>query len=339
MTAEPQAPTAPATPARKPRVIVTRRLLPATQARMQDLFDVQLNADDRPFSREDLAAAIRACDVLVPAVTDSVDAELIADAGERLKLIAQFGAGTDNIDLAAAHARKIIVTNTPGVFTDDTADLTLALIIFVARRFAESAQVLAQGAWEGWGPTNLLGQNLGGKQLGIVGMGRIGQAVARRARAFGLEIVYHNRNRLPAEFETELGVRYEADLEALFAQADILTLHCPALPNGEPLLDRRRLMLMKRGALLINTGRGQLVEEEALIAVLRDGHLGGAGLDVFANEPQLDPRLLALPNVLVLPHLGSATREGREAAGERVIANIRFWVDGHRPPDRVLPPL
>ncbi|MBB4857114.1 glyoxylate reductase [Novosphingobium chloroacetimidivorans] len=338
MNADTTQPNTPPPVARKPRVIVTRRLLPAIEARMQDLFDVQFNPDDKPLSREELAAAMDACDVLVPTVTDRLDAALIASAGERLKLIAQFGAGTDNIDVAAAHARRILVSNTPGVFTDDTADLTLALIIFVARGFAESARVLGEGGWEGWSPTSLLGHNLVGKRLGIVGMGRIGQGVARRARAFGLEIAYHNRNRLPVELEAELAAHYQPELDALVAQSDILTLHCPALPGGEALLDHRRLALMKDGALLINTARGQLVDEEALIESLRGGRLGGAGLDVFAGEPHLDPRLLAFPNVLVLPHLGSATREGREAAGERVIANIRSWADGHRLPDRVLPP-
>lgn len=338
MTADTQTQIPPAGDDKKPCVVVTRRLLPATEARMQDLFDVRFNPEDKPLSREELAAAMSGCDVLVPTVTDSLDAELIAGAGERLKLIAQFGAGTDNIDVAAAHARKINVTNTPGVFTDDTADLTLALIIFVARGFAESARVLGEGAWEGWSPTSLLGHNLVGKRLGIVGMGRIGQAVARRARAFGLDILYHNRNRLPAPLEGELAAHYEPDLDALLARADILTLHCPALPSGAALLDNRCLALMKDGALLINTARGQLVDQEALIEALRNGRLGGAGLDVFADEPHLDPRLLAFPNVLVLPHLGSATREGRKAAGERVIANIRSWADGHRPPDRVLPP-
>jgi glyoxylate reductase len=332
MTALPNPP-----PPARPRVFVTRKLLPATEMRMQCLFDVELNASDRPLSRAVLADAMARCDVLVPTVTDRIDAELIEAAGERLSLITNFGAGTDNIDVAAAHARKILVTNTPGVFTDDTADLTLALIIFVSRRFTAGARVLADGQWQGWAPTNLLGSNLSGKRLGIVGMGRIGQAVAWRAKALGLEVVYHNRHRLPAELETSIGARYEADVDRLIVEADVLTLHCPAMPDGKPLMEARRLALMKPGALLINTGRGQLVDEDALIATLQAGKLGGAGLDVFHDEPHLDSRLLALPNVLILPHLGSATIEGRQAAGERIIANIRSWVDGHRLPDRVLP--
>lgn len=323
----------------KPRVIVTRRLLPAVEARMAELFDVVLNPADTPMSRTELVDAMQDCDVLVPTVTDRIDAELLADAGERLGMIANFGAGTEHIDVEAARRRGIVVTNTPGVFTDDTADLTLALILFTMRRFGENQAVLRAGQWDGWGPSAMLGHALSGKRLGIVGMGRIGQAVAHRARAFGLETVYHNRRRLPSAQETMFGARFEPDLDVLIAECDILTLHCPALPHGAPLIDAERLARMKPTACLINTGRGQLVDEQALIAALTEGRLAGAGLDVFANEPNVDPRLLALPGVVALPHLGSATVEGRGAAGERVIANIRFWVDGHRPPDQVLPEL
>ena len=323
----------------RPRVIVTRRLLPQVEARMAELFDVSLNAEDRPMTREQLSAAMRDCDVLVPTVTDTIDAELIAGAGERLGLIASFGAGTDHIDVAAARARQIIVTNTPGVFTDDTADLTLALIILACRRFGENERILRAGRWEGWGPSAMLGHALMGRTLGIVGMGRIGLAVAHRARAFGLEIRYHNRHRLPSALENMLAARYEPDLDTLVADADILSLHCPAGPGTAHLIDARRLSLMKPTACLVNTARGQLVDEEALIAALAEGRIAGAGLDVFAHEPKVDPRLLALPGVVALPHLGSATYEGRGAAGERIIANIRFWVDGHRPPDQVLPDL
>ena len=320
----------------KPRVAVTRRLLPATEARMRELFDVVLNADDRPMSRDEIIAAMRSCDVLVPTVTDHIDGEMIARAGDRLGLIANFGAGIEHIDLAAARARKIIVTNTPGVFTDDTADMTMGLIISVPRRFAEGVRVLQSGQWRGWGPATLLGHRLAGKMLAIIGMGRIGQAVAHRARAFGLEVVYHNRHRLPAAVENMLGARYEADLDAMIADADILSLHCPANPETHHILNASRISSMKPEAYVINTARGELIDEEALIAALQEGRIGGAGLDVFAREPRVDPRLLALPNVIAIPHLGSATFEGREASGERVIANIRFWADGHRPPDQVL---
>lgn len=321
----------------RPRVIVTRRLLPSVEARMAELFDVVLNPDDAAMSRAELEAAMRDCDVLVPTVTDTIDAAMIAQAGERLGMIASFGAGTEHIDIAAARAHRIMVTNTPGVFTDDTADLTLALIILVSRRFSANVKTLREGRWAGWGPSVMLGHALGGKTLGIVGMGRIGQAVAHRARAFGMDIRYHNRHRLPGAVENMFSARYEADLDRLVAEADILTFHCPAGPETTHLMDARRIALMKPEACLVNTGRGQLIDEEALIAALSEDRIGGAGLDVFALEPQVDQRLLDLPNLVAMPHLGSATYEGRGAAGERLIANIRFWIDGHRPHDMVLP--
>ncbi|MCB2049306.1 MAG: D-glycerate dehydrogenase [Novosphingobium sp.] len=320
----------------KPRVIVTRRLLPANHARMAELFDVTLNEDDTPMSRDALVAAMQDCHVLVPAVTDRIDADMIAAAGDKLGLIANFGAGFEHIDMAAARARGIMVTNTPGVFTEDTADLTMALIILATRRFGAAARALHEGDWQGWGPSAMLGHSLGGKTLGIVGMGRIGQAVARRAVAFGLGIAYHNRNALPAVLERQLGARFEPDLERLIAEADILTLHCPATPETESLLDERRIATMKPEAYVVNTARGSLIDEDALVRALEQGCLGGAGLDVYRDEPKIHPRLLELPNVITLPHLGSATFEGREEAGNRIIANIRAWADGHRPPDQVL---
>ena len=319
-----------------PRVFVTRRLLPETEARMAELFDVTLNPDDRPLSQDEIRAAMQTAHVLVPTVTDRIDADLIASAGPQLGLIASFGAGTDHIDLSAARARKILVTNTPGVFTDDTADMTLSLIIAVSRRLAEGGRVIRSGDWAGWAPSTLLGHRISGKRLGIIGMGRIGQAVAHRARAFGLEIVYHNRQRLPEAFERMVGARYEADIDTLVREADIVTLHCPATPETRFLMDARRIALMKPDAYLVNTARGDVVDEDALIKALQDGRIGGAGLDVFAHEPKIDPRLLALGNVSLLPHMGSATFEGRTASGDKVIANIRFWADGHRPPDQVL---
>lgn len=307
---------------------------------MGELFDVVLNPSDAPLSRASLIAAMRDADVLVPTVTDRITAEMIAEAagpdGLRLGLIANFGAGTEHIDLAAARAAKVMVTNTPGVFTDDTADLTLMLILSVPRRLGEGSRLVRDGKWTGWAPSAMLGRRIGGKRLGIVGMGRIGQAVAHRARAFGMEVVYHNRHRLPAALENMLGVRYEADLDTMIAAADILSLHCPASPDTHHILDARRIGLLKPTAQVINTARGDLIDEEALIAALQQGRIGGAGLDVFAHEPAVDPRLLSLPNVVAIPHMGSATVEGREASGERVIANIRFWADGHRPPDQVL---
>lgn len=320
----------------KPAVIVTRRLLPETERRMDELFNVSLNGMDHPMSREQLIAAMQRCDVLVPAVTDRIDADMIAQAGDRLGLIANFGAGIEHIDLAAARARRIIVTNTPGVFTDDTADMTIALIIAVTRRLIEGSRVVHDGSWAGWGPSTQLGHRIGGRTLGIVGMGRIGQAVAHRARAFGLSVVYHNRHRLPEALENMLGARYEADLDALVRHSDVISLHCPASPETHHLMDARRIALMKRDAYFINTARGELVDEPALIAALQERRIAGAGLDVYAREPDIDARLLALPGVVLLPHMGSATFEGREASGEKVIANIRFWADGHRPPDQVL---
>ncbi|MFZ5743499.1 MAG: 2-hydroxyacid dehydrogenase [Pseudomonadota bacterium] len=320
----------------KPRVYVTRHLVPAVEARMAELFDVVTNTADAPLSRDELVAAMRDADVLVPTVTDKIDATMLEEAGDRLGLIANFGAGVDHIDLAAARARKIIVTNTPGVFTDDTADLTMMLILSVPRRLGEGSRLVRDGAWTGWAPTQLLGRSIGGKRLAIVGMGRIGQAVAHRARTFGMEVTYHNRRPLPGAIENMLGARYEADLDKLLAEADILTLHCPASAETHRLLDARRIALLKPDAFVINTARGDLIDEDALITALQAGKLGGAGLDVYAREPAVDPRLIALPSVITLPHLGSATVEGRSLAGEKVIANIRFWADGHRPPDQVL---
>ena len=323
-------------PEGKPRVIVTRHLAPSVEARMSELYDVVLNTDDTPMSREALIAAMADCNVLVPTVTDKIDAEMIAGAGSDLRLIANFGAGTEHIDLAAAAARKIIVTNTPGVFTDDTADLAMVGIIGVPRRIREGVGLIRRGEWTGWAPTAMLGRNLGGKVLGIIGMGRIGQAVAHRARAFGLEVAYYSRKQLPSAVESMLGVRYVGDVDALVAEADILTLHCPLSEETRGMIDARRIALMKPGSCLINTARAEVVDQEAMIAALESGHLAGAGLDVYPDEPKVDARLIAHPNVMTLPQIGSATVEGREASGEKVIANIRFWMDGHRPPDQVL---
>ena len=303
---------------------------------MGELFDVRTNSTDMPLTREQLLEAMQDCDVLVPTVTDNIDAELIGQAGRDLRLIANFGAGTEHIDLEAAAAAKIMVTNTPGVFTDDTADLAMAGIIGVPRRVREGVELIRSGEWTGWAPTAMLGRKLGGKTLGIVGMGRIGQAVAHRARAFGLEIAYHNRKRLPEAVERMFGATYVENLDDLVALADILTLHCPSSAESRHMIDARRLELMKEGASLINTARGDLVDQEALIAALESGHLAGAGLDVYPDEPHVDRRLIRHPNVMTLPHIGSATREGREDSGMKVIANIRMWADGHRPPDQVL---
>tara|TARA_R110000751_G_scaffold2018_17_gene10138 strand:+ start:223931 stop:224947 length:1017 start_codon:yes stop_codon:yes gene_type:complete len=321
---------------RTPRVFVTRHLMPSVEERMSELFDARLNTTDVPLTRDQLVAAMQDCDVLVPTVTDRIDAEMIAGAGKDLGLIANFGAGTEHLDLHAAADRHILVTNTPGVFTDDTADLAMAGIIGVPRRIREGVELIRSGKWTGWTPTALLGTKLAGKVLGIVGMGRIGQAVAHRARAFGLEIAYHNRKRLPEAVERMFQARWVDSLDGLMGEADILSLHCPAGPNTHHMIDARRIALMKDGASLINTARGDLVEQEALVAALESGKLAGAGLDVYPDEPNVDTRLIRHPNVMTLPHIGSATREGREDSGLKVIANIRMWADGHRPPDQVL---
>ena len=319
-----------------PKVIVTRELTDAVMDRLEQLFDTTNNRADVPMDRTALAAAMAECDVLVPTVTDRIDRELIAGAGERLKLIANYGAGVDHIDLAAARARDIIVTHTPGVLTEDTADMTMALILSVPRRLAEGEKLMRSGRWNGWSPGGMLGHRIGGKVLGIVGMGRIGQAVAQRARAFGLTIHYHNRHRLPDTLEAQLGATWHADLDEMLRIVDIVSINAPHTPQTEHLINARRLALLAPHVFLINTSRGEIVDESALIAALESGAIAGAGLDVYEHEPAVDPRLLALSNVVLLPHMGSATIEGRAATGEKVIANIRIWADGHRPPDQVL---
>ena len=320
----------------RPKVVVTRELTNAAMTRMAELFETSLNPDDHKFSRDELAAAMADTDVLVPTVTDEIDADLIAGAGERLRLIANFGAGVNHIDLRAARARRIVVTNTPGVLTEDTADMVMALIVSVPRRLAEGEKLVRSGQWKGWSPGGMMGYRIGGKALGIVGLGRIGQAVAMRARAFGLSIHYHNRHRLPAVLEAQLAATWHEDLDDMLRAVDILTIHTPRNADSENLIDRRRIGLLAPHVHLINASRGGIVDEDAMIEALEAGRLAGAGLDVWKFEPEIDPRLLALPNVVMTPHMGSATYEGRQATGERVITNIRVWADGHRPPDQVL---
>ncbi|MEX0838515.1 MAG: D-glycerate dehydrogenase [Parvibaculum sp.] len=325
--------------ASKPLVVVTRKLPAPIETRMGELFDVRLNADDRPMSAADLAAAMREADVLVPTVTDRIDAKLLAQAGENLRLIAQFGTGVDNIDVESARRRGITVTNTPGVLTEDTADMTMALILAVPRRLSEGARYLREheGDWPGWSPTWMLGHRITGKRLGIVGMGRIGQAVALRARAFGLEIHYHNRKPANAVIEQELGARFWENLDDMLPKVDIVSVNCPLTPQTFHLLDARRLKLLKPDAYIVNTARGEIIDENALLRALEAGELAGAGLDVFEREPSVSPRLVARPNVISLPHMGSATIEGRVEMGGKVIVNIKTFMDGHRPPDRVIP--
>ncbi len=318
------------------KVIVTRRLPEPVLDRLGTLFDARLNLQDTPFSHDDLKTAAASCDVLAPTVTDHIDAEVIAAGAGRLKIIANFGAGIDHIDLDAAAKAGITVTNTPGVLTEDTADLALALILAVPRRILEGARTMRAGGFEGWAPTTMLGHSIGGKKLGIVGMGRIGQAIARRAKAFGLAVHYHNRNRVSAAIEDELGALWWEDLDAMLAQMDIISVNCPKTSQTHHLLSRQRLSKLPPHAYLVNTSRGDVIDESALADLLESGALAGAGLDVYEHEPKVDPRLLKLDCVVALPHMGSSTIEARIAMGEKMIINIKAFEDGHRPPDRVI---
>ncbi|MEO1910017.1 MAG: D-glycerate dehydrogenase [Paracoccus sp. (in: a-proteobacteria)] len=326
------------TPARqKLRVAVTRRLPEAVETRMSELFDVVLRDNDSRLSRDDLVSLMQGVDVLVPTVTDQIDANMLARAGERLKLIANFGAGVDHVDVLSARQRGVLVSNTPGVVTEDTADMTLALILAVTRRIPEGMAEMQSGRWQGWAPTAHLGGRVGGRRLGILGMGRIGQAVARRANVFGMQVHYHNRRRLRPEIEAELGATYWESLDQMLARMDIVSVNAPHTPSTFHLLNARRLKLMKPSAVVVNTSRGEVIDENALTRMLRAGEIAGAGLDVFEHGHEINPRLRELPNVVLLPHMGSATVEGRAEMGEKVIINIKTFADGHRPPDLVVP--
>jgi glyoxylate reductase len=326
---------------KKPLVVVTRKLPDTVETRMRELFDTRLNLDDKPMGQAELSEAVKAADVLVPTVTDRIDASVLSHSGENLKLIANFGNGVDNIDVASALQRGITVTNTPGVLTEDTADMTMALILAVPRRLAEGSAVLTGDTeWGGWTPTWMLGHRIWGKRLGIIGMGRIGQAVARRARAFGLQVHYHNRKRVAPQIEEELEATYWESLDQMLARVDIISVNCPHTPATYHLLSARRLKLMRPDAFIVNTARGEVIDENALTRMIEAGDVAGAGLDVFEHEPAVNPKLVKLARagkVVILPHMGSATIEGRVDMGEKVIINIRTFMDGHRPPDRVLP--
>ena len=308
--------------ARKLKVIVTRKLPDPVETRMCELFDTQLNVTDKPLTADELVEAMSQCDVLVPTITDRIDSRLLSRSGDRLKLIANFGAGVDNIDVATANARGIIVTNTPGVLTEDTADLTMTLIMAASSRVVEGAEVVKAGGFHGWSPTWMLGRRLWGKRLGIIGMGRIGQAVARRAKAFGMQVHYHNRKPVSPRIAEELGCTYWESLDQMLARMDFISVNCPHTPATYHLLSARRLKLLRPHAIVVNTARGEIA---------------GAGLDVYEHEPAINPKLLKLPNVVLLPHMGSATVEGRIDMGEKVIVNVKTFMDGHRPPDRVIP--
>ncbi|HEY9163853.1 MAG TPA: D-glycerate dehydrogenase [Magnetovibrio sp.] len=320
----------------KTKVFVTRKLPDSIETRMMELFDVQLNLTDTPMTRAELIEAVQNCEVLVPTVTDELDADILSKAGSNLKLIANYGTGVDHIDLATAKTKRICITNTPDVLTEDTADMVMALILAVPRRLVEGEKALRAGRFKGWSPTWMLGHRIHGKRLGIVGMGRIGRAVARRAKGFGLSVHYHNRNRVHADVERELEATYWESLDQMLARMDIISVNCPHTPATYHLLSARRLQLLQKHAYVVNTARGEIIDEAALIKLLKDNTIGGAGLDVYENEPAINPKFLDLKNVTLLPHMGSATVEGRIDMGEKVLINIRAFIDGHSPPDRVL---
>lgn len=318
-------------------VVVTRRLPDAVETRLSELFDVKLRLDDVAMTRAELGQAMKTADVLVPTVTDNIDAALIGQAGEQLKLIANYGAGVDHIDVATARQRGILISNTPGVLTDDTADMTMALILGVTRRMSEGMAMMQKGNWTGWAPTALLGGRMSGRRLGILGMGRIGQAVARRAAAFGMQVHYHNRRRLHLEIEKGLEATYWESLDQMVARMDVISINCPHTPSTFHLMNARRMKLMKPNAVIVNTSRGEVIDENALTRMLTAGEIAGAGLDVYEHGTDINPRLREMENVVLLPHMGSATVEGRLEMGEKVIINIKTFDDGHRPPDQVVP--
>lgn len=324
-------------PSQRLSVVVTRRLPEPVETRMKELFDVILRDEDTQMNRDELVAAMQTCDVLVTTITDSIDAGMLDEAGERLKLIANYGAGVDHIDVLSARQRGILVSNTPDVATEDTADMTLALILAVVRRIPEGFAIMQSSGWNGWAPTAMLGGRLAGRRLGILGMGRIGQAVARRAHAFGMQVHYHNRKRLRVETEEELGATYWESLDQMVARMDIISINCPHTPSTFHLMNARRLKLMKPNAVIVNTSRGEVIDENALTRMLRNKEISGAGLDVFENGNEINPRLRELDNVVLLPHMGSATVEGRIEMGEKVLLNVKTFADGHRPPDQVVP--
>jgi glyoxylate reductase len=322
---------------RKPVVVVTRKLPEVIETRRMELFDTRLNDSDTPMTKAALIEAVKVAEILVPTVSDRIDSSILAHANAELRLIANYGTGIDHIDVEAAYARGITVTNTPGVLTEDTADMSMALILAVSRRLVEGERLARSGEWSGWSPISMLGHRITGKRLGILGMGRIGSAVARRARGFGLAIHYHNRRRVPEALENELEATYWESLDQMLARMDIISVNCPHTPATFHLLSARRLALLRPTAIIVNTSRGEVIDEAALTRMLRANQLAGAGLDVFEHEPAINPRLRELDNVVLLPHMGSATIEGRIDMGEKVVVNIKTFVDGHRPPDRVLP--
>ncbi|MBK5934807.1 glyoxylate reductase [Rhodovulum imhoffii] len=324
-------------PAQRLSVVVTRRLPEPVETRLKELFDVSLSEDDHKLTRGELVEAMQKADVLIPCVTDRIDQAMLAQAGEQLKLIANYGAGIDHIDVQTARQRGILVSNTPGVVTDDTADMTMALILAVTRRIPEGLRKMQSGDWGGWTPTAMMGGRISGRRLGILGMGQIGQAVARRARAFGMQVHYHNRRRVRLETEQDLEATYWESLDQMVSRMDVLSINCPHTPSTFHLMNARRLKLLKPSAVIVNTSRGEVIDENALTRMLRAGEIAGAGLDVFEHGHEINPRLREMDNIVLLPHMGSATLEGRTEMGEKVLINVKTFADGHRPPDLVVP--
>ena len=321
----------------KTKIILTRRLSDTIETRMRELFNATLNETDQPFTQEQLIQAVKTADVLVPTVTDSLNASVIEQAGSQLRLIASFGTGVDHIDVKAAREKGITVTNTPGVLSEDTADVAMSLILAVPRRIVQGDTKVRSGQWDGWSPTGMLGHRINGKRLGIIGMGSIGQAIARRAKAFGMSIHYHNRKAVHPSIEAELEATYWETIEQMLPRVDIISINCPSTPATHHLLNKERLSLLSPHSYLVNTGRGDVIDEMALIELLKENKIAGAGLDVYEHEPVISSALIDLPNVVLLPHIGSATIEGRHAMGDKVIINIQTFLDGHTPPDRVVP--
>jgi len=320
----------------KPLVIVTRKLPASVELRMKELFNVRLNGDDKVFTQEDLIAAVKEAHVLVTTVTDKISWDVLSKVAPDLKMIANYGVGVDHIDLVSARNKGITVTNTPGVLTEDTADMAMLLILGITRRMSEGEKILRAGMWKIWSPTGMLGMRLRDKNLGIIGMGRIGQALALRAKTFGLNIHYHNRQKIDDGLEKNIGATYWTSLDQMITQMDIISLNCSSTPDTRHIMSRRRIGLMKKNAYLINTTRGDVIDEDALIWALEEEIIAGVGLDVYKNEPNINPRLLNFDNALLTPHMGSATDEARIAMGEKVIMNVKIFLDGHSPRDRVL---
>ena len=321
----------------KPKVIVTRKLQDQVEKRMMELFNVDLSNAEYPVSRKELLSAVKEAHVLVPTIGDKIDASLLSAASSNLKLIANYGAGYDHIDIKTALQRGIIVTNTPSVLTTDTADMTMALILAIPRKLREGHEEMQSGNWKGWSPSAMIGMRITGKKLGILGMGRIGQAIAKRAKAFDLDINYHNRRRLHENIEKSLSATYWEDLQEMLATVDILVVSASLNQSSLYLLNSKYLGKMKPTAYLVNISRGEIIDQRALVRQLKDGRLGGAGLDVYDSEEVIGSDFKSLKNVFLLPHMGSSTLEGRIEMGEKVINNIKTYLDGHRPPDQIVP--